>query len=254
MQNSFQSTLSSLSERERLAYVKRLDPYSLFAAGTGGEIDLALAMLRYKEAVLDSVIEDLSDAKESKKTETQQLLEQLKNHKTILAQLLFQRSNPEEIRPHIEQLESEIEQIERQLAQTISSGRIANRSFTATIEQVQAALPESSALIDFLEYRHSLGKDKFELRYGAMILLKQGAPRWVPLDSGIDRLFKAYRQILNGAADDNEVTQKLQALYQTLWQPIQGSLPGEIKSVIISPDGQLNSVSFATGPSANATN
>jgi hypothetical protein len=53
VQNSFQSTLSSLSERERLAYVKRLDPYSLFTLGTGGEIDLALAMLRYKGAVLD---------------------------------------------------------------------------------------------------------------------------------------------------------------------------------------------------------
>ena len=38
----------------------------------------------------------------------------------------------------------------------------------------------------------------------------------------------------------------LQALYDLLWAPIGQALPRQTKRVIISPDGQLNFISFAT--------
>jgi CHAT domain-containing protein len=38
----------------------------------------------------------------------------------------------------------------------------------------------------------------------------------------------------------------LQALYEALWAPIGQALPNQTKRIIISPDGQLNFISFAT--------
>ena len=38
----------------------------------------------------------------------------------------------------------------------------------------------------------------------------------------------------------------LQALYEALWAPIGQALPSQTKRIIISPDGQLNFISFAT--------
>jgi len=48
----------------------------------------------------------------------------------------------------------------------------------------------------------------------------------------------------NAALD--AATKILEELYRKLWVPIEQSLPPEVKRVIISPDGQLNFVSFAT--------
>jgi len=41
-------------------------------------------------------------------------------------------------------------------------------------------------------------------------------------------------------------TENLQALYGALWAPIEQALPSGMRRIIISPDGQLNFISFAT--------
>ena len=66
------------SEQQRLAYLATLNPYSLFALLPGCEADLALALLRYKGVVLDSVIEDRLLAQASTNAEDQNRVEQLK--------------------------------------------------------------------------------------------------------------------------------------------------------------------------------
>jgi CHAT domain-containing protein len=45
---------------------------------------------------------------------------------------------------------------------------------------------------------------------------------------------------------DDDLSTNLQALYQALWGPLEQTLGGQVQRVIVSPDGDLNFISFAT--------
>ena len=51
---------------------------------------------------------------------------------------------------------------------------------------------------------------------------------------------------MRDTSDEAELLANLEKLYIELWAPVERSLPSGVKRVIISPDGQLNFVSFAT--------
>src|SRR5271165_4478360 len=60
---------------------------------------------------------------------------------------------------------------------------------------------------------------------------RAGVPRWVRLTD---------------TPQEEELSENLQSLYEALWAPIGQALPSQTKRIIISPDGQLNFISFAT--------
>src|SRR6202007_2118157 len=103
--------LSFTSEEQRLAYLDMFHPYNLFPFLKGSETDLAVAVLRYKGVVLDSIVEDCLLAQASQGGEDQKLVEQLNVDKRQLGQLLLQ--SPERLsaptNQRIETLESEVE-------------------------------------------------------------------------------------------------------------------------------------------------
>jgi CHAT domain-containing protein len=115
-------------------------------------------------------------------------------------------------------------------------------------EQVQAVIPKDSALIEYVRYSHFLGKGKFEPRYGAVVLATTGPPRWLALGSAedMDATVSRCQALERGASNAGALSENLETLYRQLWGPIEQSLPPDVKRVIISPDGQLNFVSFAT--------
>src|SRR5208282_2665070 len=55
-----------------------------------------------------------------------------------------------------------------------------------------------------------------------------------------------YSALVRGSPQEDELSTNLQALYEALWAPIIHALPSQTKRIIISPDGQLNFISFAT--------
>ena len=57
---------------------------------------------------------------------------------------------------------------------------------------------------------------------------------------------RRYGTLVRGSPEEEELSAELQALYETLWAPIGQALPSQTKRIIISPDGQLNFISFAT--------
>jgi len=89
-----------------LAYLATLDPYSSFALLPGCEADLALALLRYKGVVLDSVIEDRLLAQASTNAEDHDRVERLKADQRQLDRLLLQA--PEKL----SQANAQIERLE----------------------------------------------------------------------------------------------------------------------------------------------
>ena len=241
---------SFTSEQQRLAYLDIFHPYSLFPFLKGTETDLAAAVLRYKGVVLDSIVEDRLLAEASQGSEDQKLVEQLNLDKRQLGQLLLQPAQKlsAETNQRIEALEGEVEKIESQLAQHVAGLGQARHALGVSLEQVQPTIPNDGALIEYLRYRHYLGKGKWEPRYGAIVLFSKGAPLWIPLGKAneIEHLVRRYGTLVRGSPQEEELSANLQALYEALWAPIGQALPSQTKRIIISPDGQLNFISFAT--------
>src|SRR5271166_2363714 len=241
---------SFTSEQQRLAYLDIFQPYSLFPLLKGTETDLAAALLRYKGVVLDSIVEDRLLAEASQGSEDQMLVEQLNLDKRQLGQLLLQPAQKlsAETNQRIEALEGEVEKIENQLAQHVAGLGQARHALGVSLEQVKATIPNDGALIEYLRYSDYLGKGKREPRYGAIVLLSKGAPLWIPLGKAeeVEHLVRRYGSLVRGSPQEDELSANLQALYEALWAPIDQALPSQIKRIIISPDGGLNFISFAT--------
>ena len=170
--------------------------------------------------------------------------------KRQLGQLLLQPAQllSAETNQRIKSLEEEVEKIESELAQHVAGLGQARRALSVSLEQVQQAIPNDGVLIEYLRYSDYLGKGKWEPRYGAIVLLSKGPPLWIPLGKAneIEGLVQRYRTLVRGSREEDELSANLQALYNALWAPIEQVLPAQTKRVIISPDGELNFVSFAT--------
>ena len=113
---------------------------------------------------------------------------------------------------------------------------------------MQAALPEDTVLIEYVRYLHYLGKAKTELRYGAVLLSADAPPRWVTLGSakGIKATLRHCRAAVRDPKEDDEVAAILEKVCTDVWKPVEEAFPVHTKKVIVSPDGQLNFLSFAT--------
>jgi CHAT domain-containing protein len=200
--------------------------------------------------VLDSVVEDRLLAQASQGSDDQNLLEQLNLDKRHLGQLLLQPAQKltTETNQRIETLEGEVERIESQLAQHVAGLGQARRALGVRLEQVQATIPNDGVLIEYLRYSDYLGKGQWEQRYGVIVLFSKGAPLWVGLGKAneIELLVRRYGTLVRGSRQEEEISANLQALYETLWAPIGHALPSQTKRIIISPDGELNFISFAT--------
>jgi CHAT domain-containing protein len=125
---------------------------------------------------------------------------------------------------------------------------VARHALSVSLEQVQPTIPNDGALIEYLRYSDYLGKGEWEQRYGAMVLFSKGAPLWIPLGKAneIEHLVRRYGTLVRGSPQEEELSENLQALYEALWAPIGQALPSQTKRIIISPDGELNFISFAT--------
>jgi len=246
---AFAQILSFGSEDQRLAYQQLLAPYTLFSALDQSGPRLADTVLHYKGVVLDSIIEDRLLAETSKVEANRQLVEELRFKKRGLAQLLLQATtaSPGEAAQRIQSLEEDLDRIQDTLAQQLTDFGQARRALTVTVEQVQAALPKNAVLVEYVRYQHYLAKSRFELRYGAVVFSADAPPRWVTLGSArdIEASLRRYQRLVRKATDE-EIAAILQKLYQEVWEPIDQEFPRGANEIIVSPDGQLNFLSFAT--------
>jgi tetratricopeptide (TPR) repeat protein len=242
--------LAFTSEPQRLAYQDTLSPYWLFAILDGCDAELAAAVLHYKGVVLDSLIEDRLVAAAGKESKNRDLVGRLAVCKQQLGQLLLETSNKTsaETNQKMETLEREVEQIEGQLARHVTGLGHARRALNVTTEQVQAVIPNDGVLIEYLRYTRYFGKNQWGERYGAIVLAATGPVHWIPLGSAaeVDATVSRYQLLVRAGSDSEGLSETLQNLYARLWIPIEPVLPPGLKRVILSPDGPLNFVSFAT--------
>jgi CHAT domain-containing protein len=245
--------LSFTSEQQRLAYEKISKPYDL--AGTVGSApELAEIVLRQKGVVLDSLLEDRLVADASGDPKQRENIEELRSAKQRLTKLQLEvpkdLSEPARRQRDAEKgkLSTEVEQLEGGLARQVAGLGHARRALSVTAQQVQSALPKEAALIELLRYSHYLGKDKHEPRYGAIVITARSEPRWIPLGNAaeIENSVGLYQKSVRGQTDEATLSSVLKALNNQVWEPIEKALPAGTTTVIVSPDAELNFVSFAT--------
>jgi CHAT domain-containing protein len=245
--------LSFTSEQQRLAFQKTTRPYTLPAIlGNGPE--LAQLILRRKGIVLDSLLEDQRVADTSNDPRQREAVTQLRGTKQQLMQLLLEV--PKDVsetalgkrEAEKKELSRKVEELEGGLARQVAGlGRV-RRALSVTVADVQTALGQGQALIEFLRYEHYVGKNKFESQYGAVVIAPGSEPKWVPLGaaSEIEQNVQLYQKSVRGQTDEETLNNVLHSLHAKVWAPLEKALPARTKTVVISPDSDLNFVSFAT--------
>ncbi len=240
--------LSFADEPLRLAYRSSVDLWSLHAS-LGTTDSLAELVLRTKGIVLESLLEDRGLAAKASDPELATALEQLDAARRRLMETLLGGARTGDVQAAA--LRERIAALETKLR--AGTGRDENvkrarKAIDTTVAEVVAALPEGGVLVEFIRYRAFTAPGRFTPRYGA-IVLKAGAPAaFVPLDTAaaVERGMELYAQAVRADADDEEMRKFLAALGKSVWDPLAPHLPEAGKPVILSPDGDLNFLSFAT--------
>lgn len=248
--------LSFASERHRLAAQESMNPYAT-ALVFGDTSELAECILRYKGAVLDSLLEDRSLVAVGNSRQ-RNLIDDLGRAKEQLTAIVLEPSkstpasdaNQREAKKR--DLFKRVEQMEGELTHRAPSFGQARRALGVTVDQIQNSLSENEALIEWLRYNDYSGNDKWQPRYGAMLITASREPMWVPIGSAaeIEKDVGGYQNSLQGKTDPATLNAALRTIYETIWAPVERVLPSEIRSIILCPDGDLNFVSFAALPNA----
>ena len=221
--------------------------------------------------MLDSVLEDRLVAEASKDAEHREVIDQLRAAKQRYTQLLMEmpRDFSAEARrrreTELEKRATQVEQLEATLARQVSGLGRARRALSVTLAEVQGSLAADQVLVELVRYRHYMGKNKFEDRYGALVIASKNEPKWIPLadaaaiEKNVEiyrkcvryeyvapRNVEAYRESERGNTDESTLHVALRSLHDQVWLPIENALPAGVKTIILSPDGALNFISFAT--------
>lgn len=237
--------LSFADEAQRLAYRSSVDLWSLFAS-LGMRDELALAVLRTKGIVLESLLEDRGLAAKTNDPALAATLEKLEGARRRLMELLL--GGAAAGGADTAALRKEIEELEGSLKSEGADAGEAKKAITASVPEVVAALPPGGVLIEFIRYRDYSAPGRFVPRYGAVMLKSNEAPVFVRLDGAvkIEEGMAVYAKAVRSQVTDDVMQQFLTELGKSVWDPLVPHLPAAGQPVILSPDGALNFLSFAT--------
>jgi CHAT domain-containing protein len=239
-------------ERERMEFARTIEPCDLPAAL--GDADLmAQVILRTKGVVLDSLLEDETVSRAARDPGVRELMEK---QRILSAQLLRMQedasgvdfSDSPQALADRQKLEQEEQVLEAGLAKKgIGSGKM-RRALATDVSDVREALPKDAALVEFVAYNRYTGRLGYEPAYGAVVLARDAPSQWLALGSAseIDGRVRTYQKYMRWRVHETALAEVLRGLYQSLCGPVLAALPPGTHRIIISPDGNLNFVSFAT--------
>jgi CHAT domain-containing protein len=247
------------SEREKFAFVEDLHTrmfrdISLHVGAAPNDPaarDLAItSILQGKGRVQDAVGANLTALRSRFAPPDQALLDQLNAVTAKLArQVLGRRAviTRSETESGVEALEAEKDRLEEEVSRR--SGGYYRQLPSASLANVQAAIPENAALIEFAVYRPFDPKapDRSAFgppRYVAYVLRRQGPSGWRDLGptAPIDAAVATWRQAL-GDPKRTDANRLARAVDAKVMEPLR-LLTGDADQLLISPDGELNLIPF----------
>ncbi len=206
-------------------------------------------ILQRKGRILDAMSNQFAAARQRLDIVGQALADQLTATRAELATLVLRgpgKSEPSQYSAAVSKLEAQAHDLEKKVTERAGEFRL--QSEPITIERVQAAIPRDAALIEIERYRPLKAKpDQSGIweadRYVAYVLRREGEPAWVELGDAaqIDRDVNHLRALLRTGSDFWEFAR---AMDEAVLRPIR-KLLGDVRNVLISPDGALNLVPFA---------
>ena len=237
-----QSVLS-MDEKSRLNWQKENLSMDVFASVLRPE-QIAQLSIRWKGVVLDSLVEDRSLTMAFSKNEnSSKALQELQGLRTQLAKIAFDQNKKEEA----DKISEKIGAIQRSMAsRSTGFGRV-RASADLTVDTILPALSGGSVFVDFIEFNDPKLKGDARLHYGAILIAEDGTPVFIriPDRMAIDSAADAIRTAVKNG-DEQSLQENLATLSKKLWQPVAEKIPAETKRIIVSPDGKLSFISFAS--------
>jgi len=251
-QNVLNGVFTFAPEHQRMEFERTLSYWDLPAALADADL-LAQMVLRTKGVVLDSLLEDEAVTRAERDPDVRDMMEK---RRQLLAQLGQSQgdasgtdfSNPPMALADRQKLEQEEQQLEASLADKgVGSGKT-RRALATDVSDVEGALPGDAALVEYVAYNRYTGRLGSEPAYGAVVLTRGAPCQWVPLGSAaeINARVSLDQKYMRRRVRDAALAGVLRGLYQSLCQPVLAALPEGIHRLIISPDGDMDFVSFAT--------
>lgn len=248
------------SEREKQAFhdsrywrsLRNVSLHAQLAPDDPAALRLAVTtVLRQKGRVQDAVSASFTRLRQRFGPEGQRRLDELNEVSSSLAKLVLkgpQKQPPAEYQQQIKTLEAQREDLESKI--TVLTAGFYESSKAATLEQIQAAVPEDAAMIEFAVYRpfNPKAPDNQSAyggrRYIAYVIHHQGEVRFQELgDAGaIDQSLSKLREALRDP-QSKKVRQLARTVDSIVLQPLR-ALAGNARHLIISPDGELNLIPF----------
>jgi tetratricopeptide (TPR) repeat protein len=203
-------------------------------------------ILRRKGRVLEAMSETLTTLRHQVQSADQQLLAQWATVRGALATLMWRglgAQSPEAYRTELARLEAQGQQLEAQLSAQGAAFRAQTQP--PTLEQVQAALPADTVLVELAVYTPYTPPQQWAPpRYVAYVLPPRGEPIWAELGEAatIDQAVAQFRSALSNPRHCC-VQEAARALDTLVMQPLRPLL-GAARHLLLSPDGALQLVPF----------
>jgi CHAT domain-containing protein/Tfp pilus assembly protein PilF len=204
---------------------------------------IADLVLRMKGVVLDSLVEDRSIALAAQSiSEGAESLKKIAQLQARLSKLAFETGQEEEVAC----LKGEISQLQRDMAAKYLGRNLQRASATITQADITAKLCEGSTLIDLLQFHDPKLKGEDAQCLGAIIITTNNKLEFVRID-GATAIRQSIESLRRGIANGDVacVKEETNLLSEKLWRPIAQKIPEGTNQLLISPDGDLNFLSFA---------
>ncbi len=250
------------SERQKIAYLEKISEQTnqniflqiRFASAEPEAVELAATtVLRQKGRVMDALSNNLIELRRRFDPADQKLIDRLNGTTTELAGLILDGREDAplaEYNAKIKTLTDEREKLEDDISRRAAG--LYTKSQSVTLDAVQSLIPANTALVEFAVYTpvesdltasiRKSGGD--EPRYAAYILRNDGVPHWKDIGETkeINRILEDYRAALRDPKR-KDVKILARAADEKIMQPVRSVL-GEIRQLLVSPDGDLNLIPF----------
>lgn len=253
--------LNTGSENQKRDYITTLESETAlatslhlqFASNIPEASRLALTtILRRKGRALDAMTDQIGGLRRRLDPQDRVLLDEFSQVNSQLATLTIRgvgQTDQAQYLAEIARLQARKEQLEGQVSARNAEFRA--QAAPVMLERVQQAIPTGAALVEMVLYFPLNAKNKSAVeqwgkpRYAAYVLRRDGNP--IAVDIGevatIDQSILKFRASLSDPKS-TDVKQIARELDELVMRPVRYLL-GETRTVLLSPDGQLNLVPFA---------
>lgn len=209
------------------------------------------ASLQYSNTVLQTV-----------KNSNDTALLKTYNRLTVLKKLLAIEQAKADSKYNLLDLEVKADELEKKLVKKTSVFRSLDELFSYDWQNLQDQLKPNEVAIEFVRYDEWLVTQEDTIRYGALLLKKQGEPQYIPLfkEEQLKAILAKVSPKQLFKTRSNELLGEVQAtpanygdtLYQLVWQPLEKHLEAA-KTIYLSPDGMLHQIAFNALPVNDST-